>query len=153
MCGGSIYKTPNDDSTMTDPGGDFMTTRTPVELKAAELTRSLIQLSSDETIYNEQYQNTHRNITIMKNDLQEAYNYWKYGEPEYALRHLQKAEATCRPILLADKVSLLDDSLYTLAIFKQDPAYATSEQLELKNVRMSTLTAKLDALKALTAMC
>ena len=94
---------------MTDPGGDFMTTRTPVELKAAELTRSLIQLSSDETIYNEQYQNTSRNITNMKNDLQEAYNYWNTREPQYALIHLQKAEATCRPILLADKVSLLDD--------------------------------------------
>ena len=86
-----------------------MTTRTPVQLKAAELTRSLRQLSSDMSIYNEQYQNTDRNITNMKNDLQEAYNYWNSREPQHALRHLQKTEATCCPILLADKVSLLDD--------------------------------------------
>ena len=118
-----------------------MTTRTPVQLKPAELTRSLRQLSSDMSIYNEQYQNTDRNITNMKNDLQEAYNYWNSREPQYALMHLQKAEATCRPILLADNVSLLDDSLFTLAIFEQDPAYKISEQ---KDIHLSRL---LDALK------
>ena len=118
-----------------------MTTRTPVQLKAAELTRSLRQLSSDISIYNEQYQSTDTNITNMKNDLQEAYNYWNTREPQYALIHLQNAEATCRPILLADNVSLLDDSLFTLAIFEQDPAYKISEQ---KDMHLSHL---LDALK------
>jgi hypothetical protein len=142
----------HDGSTMTDPGVDFKTTRTPVEFKVVELTRSLRQLSSDETIYNEQYQNTHRNITKMKNDLQEAYNYWKNREPQHALRHLKLAEATCRSTLLADNVSLLDDSLYTLAIFEKDPAYPITQEFEMKTVRMSTLTTKLDALKALTVM-
>ena len=118
-----------------------MTTRTPVELKTGELTRSLRQLSSDMSIYNEKYQNTDRNITNMKNDLQEAYNYWNSRESQHALRHLQKAEATCRPMLLADNVSLLDDSLFTLAIFEQDPAYKISEQ---KDMHLSHL---LDALK------
>lgn len=118
-----------------------MTTRTPVQLKAAELTRSLRQLSSDMSIYNEQYQSIDRNIINMKNDLQEAYNYWNTREPEYALIHLQKAEATCRPILLADNVSLLDDSLFTLGIFEKDPAYKISEQ---KNMHLSRL---LDVLK------
>ena len=119
-----------------------MTTRTPVELKPAELTRALRQLSSDMSIYNEQYQNTDRNITNMKNDLQVAYNYWSYREPQDALIHLQKAEATCRPILLADNVSLLDDSLFTLAIFEKDPAYKISER---RDMHLSHL---LDALKS-----
>jgi hypothetical protein len=93
------------------------------------------------SIYNKQYQNTDRNITKMKNDLQEAYYYWNSREPQYALIHLQNAEATCRPILLADNVSLLDDSLFTLAIFEKDPAYKISEQ---KDMHLSRL---LDALK------
>ena len=118
-----------------------MTTHTPVQLKAAELTRSLRQLSSEKSIYNEQYQSTDRNITNMKNDLQEAYNYWNTREPQYALIHLKKAEAACRPILLADNVSLLDDSLFTLTIFEQDPAYKISEK---KNMHLSRL---LDVLK------